>query len=132
MELGSWRIQVSPKRPAAENVMLNVIQVTDWPGGRKLPVERVDAGLMVGCRIHGPDCDWGVLFRRDGRRGEEPVSPQLSGDELCRILITDLDPGTWQAIRAAAAPVTLQVEDQTGAAWLQGRAGAWRLSKVAE
>lgn len=130
MELGSWRVQVSPKEASAENLLLNVMQVTDRNGGRTFPVELVDAGPMVGCRIDGPECDWVVLFRRDGRRADEPISLRLPGEEPCRILITDLKQGTWRATRTGGEAVTLRVSNEAAAAWLPHRAGDWHISKI--
>ena len=131
MELGSWRIQVSPKEASAENLLLNVMQVTDRQGGRTFPVERVEAGPMAGCRIDGPECDWIVLFRRDGRRADGPVSLRLPGQGPCRILITDLEQGTWQASRTGGEAVALRVSSATAAAWLRGEAGDWRIWRIA-
>jgi hypothetical protein len=71
-----------------------------------------------------------VLFRRDGRRAGEPVSLELPGEQECRILITDLEQGTWQAKRAGARDVALQVSSQTAAAWWTGRAGRWHISRI--
>ncbi len=130
MELGSWRIQVSPEGASAENLFLNVMQVTDWRSGRAFPVERVNVGPMVGCRIHGPECDWVVLFRRDGHRADRAVSLHLPGQRPCRILITDLDQGMWRAKRAGGEAVTLRVSGESAAAWLQAKAGEWHISKI--
>ena len=130
MELGSWRVQVSPKEAAAENILLNVMQVTDQRSGKTFPVERVDAGSMVGCRIDGPQSDWIVLFQRDGRRTGEPVSLKLPGEKMCRILITDLETGTWQAERAGGGKSTLNVSNETAAAWLMGKGGDWQILRI--
>jgi hypothetical protein len=130
MELGNWRVQVSPKEASAENLLLNVMQVTDQRSSQTFPVQRVDSDSMVGCRIDGPECDWIVLFRRDGRRAREPVSLKLSGEQNCRILITDLEQGTWQAKRAGGGGVTLRVSNETAAAWLTGKAGDWHISRI--
>ena len=130
MELGNWRVQVSPKETSAESLFLNVMQVTDQRSSQTFPVQRVDFGSMVGCRIDGRECDWIVLFRRDGRRGDEPVSLKLPGERDCRILITDLEQGTWQAKRVGARGVTLRVSNETAAAWLIGKAGDWHISRA--
>jgi heparin/heparan-sulfate lyase len=129
MELGSWRIQVSPKEASAEDLLLNVMQVTDRRNGRTFPVQRVDAGPMVGCRIDGPECDWVVLFRRDGGRGEDALSLTLPGEQPCRILVTDLAPGTWRANRVGGETVSLSVPNETAAGWFQAKAGQWRIAK---
>jgi heparin/heparan-sulfate lyase len=132
MELGSWRIQVSERERATESLFLNVMQVTDWQDGQTFPVERLDAGPLVGCRIDGPECDWIVLFQRDGRLDDRPVSLHLAGDQPCRILISDLKPGTWKANRTGDESVTMRVSEQTAAAWWQGRAGDWQLAMIAD
>jgi heparin/heparan-sulfate lyase len=132
MELGSWRIQVSPRQPAAENVFLNVMQPTDQRGGRAFPVERLETGAMVGCRIEGPDGDWIVLFRRDGGRSNEPVSLRLSGERPARVLITDLAPGAWRAACEGDETVALQVPAESSAAWWRAKRGNWRLFQAAE
>ena len=129
MELGGWRIQVSPKEASAENLFLNVLQVTDGNSGRTFPLQRVDAGAMVGCLIDGPECNWVVLFRRNGRRGDGPLSLHLPGEQPCRMLITDLEQGTWRAHRTGGEDVTLRVSNETAAIWLLDRAGEWHISK---
>ena len=131
MELGSWRLQVSPRQSSAEDLLLNVMQVTDRQSGCTFPVERIDAGPLVGCRIDGPDCDWVVMFRRDGGRGDDPISLHLPGDQPCRVLFTDLEPGMWNATRSGDKAVTLSVSKESAAAWLSGRAGDWNISKFA-
>jgi heparin/heparan-sulfate lyase len=130
MELGSWRIQVSPKQASAEDVLLNVMQVADRLSGRTFPVERVDAGPMVGCRIDGPKCDWVVLFRRDGRCADDDISLRLPDEQPCRILVTDLERGSWRANRTGGESVTQRVTSETAAFWLEGKAGQWRFSKA--
>jgi heparin/heparan-sulfate lyase len=130
MELGSWRVQISPKKASTENLLLNVMQVADGRSSRTFPVEHVNAGPWVGCRIDGPKSDWVVLFQHDGRCANGPVSFHLPGEQPCRILVTDLEPGAWQAKHSSGEVVSLRVSRDSAAAWLQGQAGAWTLSKL--
>ena len=131
METGAWRIEISPKKPAAENLFLTVMQVTDRLSGGTLPVQRIDAGERVGARIGGPDGGWVVLFCRDGRRAEGPVSFEVPGKGECRFLVTDLAPGAWRARRAGeqGGGKAVQVVKEQGAAWFEGACGAWTLSR---
>ena len=129
MELGNWRVQLSPKKAAAEDLFLNVMQVTDADNNRPLPVEHIDAGPWVGCHLDGSKYGWLVLFRRDGKRSSGPVSLQVPGRQQCRILVTDLEPAAYEAKRAGREPIRLQVS-QDGAAWWQGRPGQWTISKI--
>lgn len=128
-EIGKWRIEISPKHPAQENLMLHAMQVTTHTGGTTLPVTLVDDGLLIGCRIDGPDEDWLVLFRSDGRQGDGPISFECQGDQPCHALITDLSAGTWQAQRGEDDPVTIEVTEESAAALLRAGPGRWRLSR---
>lgn len=129
IETAAWRIEISPKKPAEENLFLIVMQVTDRLSGTTLPVVRLDAGDRVGCRIDGPGGGWVVLFRKDGRRSEQPVSFALDGKGPYRVLVTDLAPGTWRARRAGGEAKAAEVTEEQGAAWFEGQPGAWTLMR---
>ncbi|MBE3135147.1 MAG: hypothetical protein IMZ55_16900, partial [Acidobacteria bacterium] len=94
-----------------------------------LPVERIDAGDRVGCRIDGPGGGWVVLFRKDGRRSEQPVSFTLDGKGPYRVLVADLAPGTWRARRTGGEAKAAEVTEEQGAAWFEGQPGAWTLMR---
>ena len=129
IETAAWRIEIAPKTPAGENLFLNVMQVTDRQSGAALPVVRIDAGDRVGCRIDGAGGGWIVLFRKDGRRTEQPASFMIDGKGPYRVLATDLAAGRWRAQRAGGGEAkTVQVAEEQGAAWFQGQPGAWTLT----
>jgi len=130
IETAAWRIEISPKKPAEEDLFLNVMQVTDRLSGTTLPVVRLDTGDRVGGRIDGPGGGWVVLFRRDGRRTAQPVSFTFDGKGPYRILLTDLVAGRWRVQRAGGGEAkTLQVAEEQGAAWFEGQPGAWTLTR---
>ncbi len=130
METGAWRIEISPKKAAEENLFLNVMQVADRLSGAALPVARVDAGDRVGCRIDGPAGGWVVLFRKDGRRAPQPASFTIDGKGTYRILVADLAAGRWRAQRAGGGEAkTIEVAEEQGAAWFEGPPGAWTLTR---
>src|SRR5205085_3195927 len=54
-EVGGWRVQLSPKQPAREDLFLNVLQPTD--DGSAIGVRKLEAGPVVGVQI----ADWVVL-----------------------------------------------------------------------
>jgi heparin/heparan-sulfate lyase len=117
MELGSWRVEVSPKKASAEDLFLTVMQV-----GERLPVKLVEAGDRVGCQI-GNQC---VLFRRDARRSDQPVKFTSTG----RTLVTDLAPGSWRARHDGTMQTqAMTVTAESGAASFTGPAGAWTLTR---
>lgn len=128
MEPGAWRIELSPRAAAAEDLFLNVMQVTDRQSPSRLPVRRIEAEGRVGCVIEGPQTTWVVLLRKDSRRFGEPVKFAVPGDRPCRMLVTDLSPGRWQARREGSDEIrSLTVADDSGAAWFEGPAGVWTL-----
>jgi heparin/heparan-sulfate lyase len=129
MEPGAWRIELSPRTAAAEDLFFNVMQVTDRQLPSRLPVRRFDAGNRVGCVIEGPQATWVVLLRGDGQRSAEPVKFAVAGDRPCRILVTDLKPGLWRARREGSTEIrNMMVSEDCGAAWIEGPAGVWTLS----
>ncbi len=127
-EPGAWRIEVSPKQPAAEDRFLNVMQVTDRIDGRTLPVGRFESGSLVGCRIGAEDADWLVLFPANGREQQQPVAFDLSGKRKCRFLVCGLQPGVWTVTAPGAEPRSIQVTADSKTAWLEGPPGRWTLT----
>jgi hypothetical protein len=130
IEPGAWRIEVSPKAAAAEDLFLNVMQVTDRQSLARWPVRAIEAGERVGCLLEGPDDSWAVLMRRDSRRSAEPVKFTVPGGRVSHVLITDLSPGQWRARQESSGEVhNITVGEDSGAAWFEGPAGAWTLSR---
>jgi len=131
LETGDWRLELSPRRAAAEDCFLTVMQTTDRPTPGRFPVSLLETGDHTGCLLAGDDASWIVLFRRDGHRSEQPVSVVLPAAPTCRVLVADLAPGRWHARRAnSAAAIALDVPESSGAAWFEGPAGDWTLSRA--
>ncbi|NLS92965.1 MAG: heparinase [Planctomycetaceae bacterium] len=127
-EPGAWRIEISPKQPAAENRFLNVMQVTDRIDSRALPVERVQWGPLLGCRITASDADWIVLFPSGQTPLQGPLTVEVSGKQRCRILICGLKAGPWTVTPPTGDPHRGDVDPERGTAWLEGPAGRWTLT----
>jgi heparin/heparan-sulfate lyase len=130
IETGAWRIEVSPKASAAEDLFLNVMQVTDRQSSSRWPVRGLDAGDRVGCVIQGPESSWVVLLRRDSQRSASPVTFTVPRDRPSRMLVSDLSPGPWRAQREGSDEVrNITVGEDSGTAWFEGPAGTWMLSR---
>ena len=115
---------------AAEDLFLNVMQVTDRQSPSRWPVRRLDAGDRVGCVIEGPETSWVVLMRKDSQRSAEPVKFTVPGDRPSRMLVTDLTSGPWHAQQEGSAETRdLAVSEDSGVAWFEGPAGTWTLSR---
>jgi len=130
METGAWRIELSPKAAATEDLLLTVMQVTDRRSASRWLVQRMDTGERVGCIIEGSEASWVVLMRKDNKRSGELVSLTLPGDRRSHVLVTDLEPGRWHARREGFAETRdFVVSEESGTAWLEGLAGTWMLSR---
>ena len=130
IETGAWRIELSPKSAAAEDLFLNVMQISDRQSPSRWSVRRLDAGERVGCVIEGPEVVWVVIMRKDGQRSAEPLRFTVPGQGPAHMLVTDLSPGRWNAQREGSAEIfDLLVTEDSGAAWFEGPAGSWTLSR---
>jgi heparin/heparan-sulfate lyase len=137
LETGDWRIEVSPKQAAAEDLFFTVMQTTDRTALKRLPVTRIEAGERVGCVIAGADATWIVLLRKDSQRSAAVVRINVPAanarGSLGRVLVTDLAAGRWEARRAGTSEVVaVEVGQESGAGWFEGAAGEWVLSRSAE
>jgi len=127
METGAWRIELSPKAAAADDLFLNVMQVTDRDRAQRWPVRRIETADRVGCVIEGPEAAWVVLLRRDAARSADPLKLTLPELRLSRVLVANLEPGRWVARSQAGDARQLDVTDECGSVWYEARAGVWTL-----
>lgn len=135
LETGAWRIEVSPKQAAEEDLFFTVMQTTDRTAPQRLPVTRIEAGERVGCVIAGADATWVVLLRKDSERSSAAVTVNVpagnAGAVRGRVLVTDLAAGRWEARRAGAGEVVaVGVTAESGAGWFEGAVGEWTLRRV--
>jgi heparin/heparan-sulfate lyase len=123
---GAWRVEVSPKEPAATDLLLNIMQVMDARGGPEPLVPRLlDQGEMVGAAI----ADRVVFFGKTGARLVGPVSLQLpdtAGDWGC--MVADLSPGHWSV--EGPARFALEVTDEGACLYFRGPAGKYALTRT--
>jgi Heparinase II C-terminal domain/Heparinase II/III-like protein len=95
-EGGKWRVEVSPRRSAAGDLFLHVLQVDDGKMDTDLlAVERIETLHQVGVRIH----DRIALFGKAGGRSSEPISLTVTGDAICALTIADVTAGSWSIAR---------------------------------
>lgn len=126
-ERGEWRVEVTPKASAKENVFLNVMQMTD-NSQKELPVARIDAEKMVGAAI----ADRVVLFSRDGQplKGGVKFEIPASSPEKVKVLVTDLIPGTWQIWKDGKMLIPLlPANSEDGALYFEAAPGSYELRR---
>ena len=131
-EDGNWRIQVSPRAASAADTYLNVMQMLDRDGGKARKVERIDGTAdgsvdgLIGCRMGNRV----VTFHAPEGRIQKSAEFSVPGEGNCRILVTDLEPGTWKAIETATGKEhRLEVAKPACATEFEGAPGAYRLER---
>jgi heparin/heparan-sulfate lyase len=123
-ETGAWRVELSPRRPSAVDLFLNVMQVMDRETGTPLDVEPIESPDVTGLRI----ADRVVLFSPGGGRAARPVAFEARGPGRLKFVVTDLAEGTWQVWRESeiARPAVV-VSGDAGLAYFEGSAGSYTL-----
>jgi heparin/heparan-sulfate lyase len=124
-EVGGWRVQLSPKQSAAEDLFLNVLQPTN--DGKPLPVRlRTQPAPVVTAEI----ADRLVLFNRQGVRLTKPFTFQVQGQGKVKLLLTDLTEGNWQVWRDGHIyKPAIEVSAEAGTLYVEGPAGTYELRR---
>lgn len=125
-ELGAWRVELSPVRPAAENLFLNVMQMMGRDGGAALAAGKSESAESVAVQL----AEWTVVFAKSGARTDRPVRFSLAGGGVRKCLVTDLAEGPWQVRRNGeiVQPV-VWVTAGAGTLYFEGPAGAYELRR---
>ncbi len=120
-EIGAWRIELKPRRPAATDYFLNVLQVAD-----DRPVERISAPELTGVQI----ADRVIWFQKESARLDHGFQFRTTGAGQLHYLLTDLAPGTWQIWRdgAIVIPAT-PVSADAGTLFFSGPGGAYEIRR---
>jgi hypothetical protein len=122
-EAGAWRIELTPRKPSATDLFLNVLQTMD-PGGAPLATEKIESQGVVGVHV----ADRVVLFNPAGERTAQPVSFSARGNGTMRFVVADLAAGTWHLQRdGRVVEAALTVSADAGTAYFEGTAGSYRL-----
>ena len=124
-EIGAWRIEVSPPRPAEADLFLNVMEVLDGSAAARR-VEKFETADVAAVRMG----DWTVAFQKDAGRTDRPVALVLNGAGQLRCLVTDLAGGTWRILRnERAVQGAIAVPDESGVIYFEGPAGNYELRR---
>ena len=123
-EVGGWRVQISQKQPQAEDLFLNVLQMTD--DAKPLPVRKLDAGSLLGIQL----ADRIVLLSRSGDSRQKPLQFQVEAQGMQRILVADLAEGTWQIRRdGRIVQAAIGVSAEAGTLYFEWPAGSYTLRR---
>ncbi len=129
VELGAWRIELSPNADSATDRFLNVMQVMDAQGGPDpIAVSMLSNADMDGVQIS----DRVVMFSKSADRLDTALSlTSDASDNPIKFLFTDLAAGTWHV----TGPVTngsldCTVTLEAGTCSFTGAAGSYSLERV--
>lgn len=130
-ERGEWRVEVTPKNPAAENHFLNVIQVADnGAAGSLNEVRRIDADSHVGVAI----ADRVVVFRKDATTQSEAFTltiptPENGQSSKVKVLVCDLAAGAWKVLQNGKSVEKGTVTAENGTLYVTLPAGEYTITK---
>ena len=125
-ERGSWRVEVSPIKAAAENYFLNVIQVADNTCKQLNDVKRLDGERTVGVQI----ADRIVTFSKDSEELSGRFTITVEGNGTMKFVVTDLKPGNWQVKKNGEIFIpTMEVKSDDGILSFEGEAGVYEFRR---
>ncbi len=121
-EMGAWRMEVVPTKPALRDVFLNVMTVSDEnapaPPPLVLPIETPHAS---GARV----LDFVVVFRPEAR-GAAPIVFDIPGRGECAVLVCGMRSGRWR-VESSSGPSNVKVAPDAGCAFFHAPAGQCKL-----
>lgn len=119
-ERGSWRVEVTPKTASTQNYFLNVMQVMDYSCNTKLAQNYFESEKIIGVQIS----DRTVTFSKNSEILKQRFKVTIPGNQLIKIMITDLLPGTWQVLKEGKViiPATV-VKAEDGILYFEGTGG---------
>lgn len=122
LERGEWRVEISPKKAAAEDYYLNAMQITNNTQQKLLDVKRINGDKVVGVQL----ADRVVTFSKTSETVDRPFNFSVAGKGTFKFVITDLSPGTWQVVKDGKIflPAML-VRSDDGILCFEGTAGAY-------
>jgi hypothetical protein len=125
-EIGSWRIELSPREASATDYFLNVMEIMDGKERRSGGVEKLTAKDLVGVRI----ADRVVWFQKESERVGRPLEFTVAGAGTIGYLVTDLAEGTWQVWRdGRIVTPAVTVSAEAGTLYFEGPPGRYELRR---
>ncbi len=122
-ERGAWRVEISPAKAAVEDYYLNVLQLTDTKHQQKHKVRRIANDRIVGAQV----ADRVVAFSKDTKEINRPFELVVEGDGEFKIILCDLNPGTWQVRKDGKVYLpALPVRSDDGVLYFTGRKGKYQ------
>ncbi|SHE82370.1 heparin/heparan-sulfate lyase [Mariniphaga anaerophila] len=122
-ERGAWRVEILPKKPAAEDLFLNVMQVTETGQNNLHDVKSIENEKIVGAQL----ANRVVTFSKTGQIIDRPFELEVTGNGTFKFVLTDLDAGTWQVKRNGEVYLPgIPVCSDDGVMYFEGEAGDYK------
>lgn len=126
-ESDGWRIEVSPKTAQKQDYFLNVLQVGDAePDTPALPTTLIETDTHVGAQI----ADRVALFSLEKGRTKEDITFSFSGEGTYKIMVADVEAGTYRVMRDGAEVATAVASEEGGLLNFEGEAGTYTITYV--
>jgi heparin/heparan-sulfate lyase len=120
-ERGAWRVELTPKKASEKDHFFNVMQVMDREQKDILEVEHLRSDSLEAAQIG----DRVVAFSETTEVIDNPVNLSISNEGTYKILITDLDPGTWQIRRDGEVFIPAIPVRDNGILYFEGKQGQY-------
>lgn len=128
-ERGAWRIEISPKKAAAEDYYLNVMQITGNSQLQLHEAKRIDGEKIVGVQI----ADRITTFSKNALPIENSFNFSVSGTNSYKFVLTDLQFGKWNVLKDGKAYLQdLEVLSKDGILTFEGIAGNYSIINQAD
>lgn len=125
-----WRLEISPKNPARDDLFLNAMYVTDSDKNLpELPMHQEDDGMFVGVTV----MDRTVLFSKVRRVQSSGFTFNVrnNGYDTMSVLITDVASGKWN-ISGNGINIVCEVKDGENALYAKLAPGTYTVSKTSD
>jgi hypothetical protein len=115
-ELGAWRIEIIPSKPAEDDRFLNVLTMMDV-GNLAPKVERLESETLVGAHVAGH----AVLFHKaDGVLDQAAF--ELPSETSC-VVVCGVKPGLWSVTGSNGVVQKHEVSEESRCLYLEDQAG---------
>ena len=123
-ERAAWRIEISPKAPANDNLFLNVMQVMK-NNGHKFDVKAVKTDKATGVIIS----DRIVFYSNNYTEIDSPINFSIVDPGNFKILLTDLKPGEWQILKDQQIALPTAKVNEDGLLYFEGTTGNYTIKQ---
>ncbi len=123
-ERAEWRIEISPKDPAYENLFLNVMQVMKNKG-HKIDVKTINSVKAIGVVIS----DRIVFYSKNCMEIDTSFNFSIIDTNNYKILLTDLKPGDWTILKDQKIVLPTCKVNEDGVFYFKGTKGEYSLKR---